>query len=75
MNRCFSCRNNRRQLLMLKCGHDVCIKCAADNYFINCKNKLNPKRSRQVGSELFRATIFVRNAWNRRSWSRRRSSS
>lgn len=48
MNRCNTCKNNRRQLLMLKCSHDTCIKCAADNYFINCKNKPNNKKSRNV---------------------------
>jgi hypothetical protein len=33
---------------MLKCTHDTCIKCAADNYFINCKNRLNNKKSKNV---------------------------
>ncbi len=35
MEKCYVCKSNRRQLLMLTCSHDVCIKCAADNYFLN----------------------------------------
>lgn len=35
MEKCYVCKSNRRQLLMLSCSHDVCIKCAADNYFLN----------------------------------------
>lgn len=65
MNRCFSCKNNRRQLLMLKCTHDVCIKCAADNFFVNCKNKLNPRNTRIVEFVSPRITTSARPVWSR----------
>lgn len=30
---CCVCHKNNDQLLMLSCGHDPCIDCAATNYF------------------------------------------
>ena len=63
MNRCHSCKNNRRQLLMLKCSHDTCIKCASDNYFLNCKNRLNPKKPKNVPSPSHRITTTARSVW------------
>ena len=62
MNRCHSCRNTRRQLLMLKCSHDTCIKCAADNYFINCKNKPHSKKPSTVTLNTRRISITARSA-------------
>lgn len=63
MNRCHSCKNTRRQLLMLKCSHDTCIKCAADNYFVNCKNKPSSKKPNNVPLPPNRTHIIVRNVW------------
>ncbi len=51
MSKCYVCKSNRRQLLMLSCSHDVCIKCAADNYFLNNvgkrENKKDDKKSKK----------------------------
>lgn len=63
MNRCHSCKNTRRQLLMLKCTHDTCIKCASDNYFLNCKNRINNKKPKNVPPTSHRTITTVRSAW------------
>ena len=62
---CFNCKNNRRQLLKLNCKHDTCIRCAADNYFLNCKNKINQKNTPQVPLFTPRTAITAKTASNR----------
>ena len=68
MTRCCNCKNNRRQLISLHCKHDICIRCAADNYFLNCKNKLNGKSSSRVLSLSPRTTISAKPVWSKLPW-------
>ncbi len=62
---CYNCKNSRRQLLKLICKHDTCIRCAADNYFLNCKNKINLKSTANVQYFTRRIITFVRVVLNR----------